>query len=129
MAYIDLLKCIWSSIYDPNTKVEEIVEQYFHPDYEQCINGEVMDRPNYIKHVLEQKKAMRIDSIDYQHFLEQGNELFALYYPRGKNIKNAPVEAEVIAYFRFENQKIVRIHGQVRLIQGDLSDVDMSTSE
>lgn len=31
--------------------------------------------------------------------------------------------AEVIAYFRFENQQIFRIHGQVRLIKGDLVDV------
>ncbi len=84
-----------------------------------------MHRDEYIHHVLEQKKNMTIDTIDYKHIMEKGNELFAIYYPRGKNINNLPVEAEVIAYFRFENQRIFRIHGMVRLIKGNLADVDM----
>jgi len=71
---------------------------------------------------------MTINTIDYKHILEKGNELFAIYYPRGKNSNNHPIEAEVIAYFHFENQKIFRIHGQVRLITGDLADVDMKNT-
>ena len=40
-----------------------------------------------------------------------------------------PFEAEVIAYFCFESQQVLRIHGQVRLIQGDLADMDMKESQ
>ncbi len=86
-----------------------------------------MNRTEYMHHVLEQKKNMMIDTIDYKHILEKENELFAIYYPKGKNINNHPMEAEVIAYFHFENQQIFRIHGQVRLLKGDLADVDMKT--
>lgn len=85
-----------------------------------------MDRDQYIQHVIEQRENMTIDSIDYQHVIEKGNELFALYYPKGKNKNNLPIEAEVIAYFYFSEQKILRIHGQVRLINGDYADVDMT---
>lgn len=60
--------------------------------------------------------------------LKKETSFFAIYYPRGRNINNLPLEAEVIAYFRFENQQIFRIHGQVRLIKGDLADVDMKKS-
>jgi len=35
------------------------------------------------------------------------------------------IKAEVIAYFRFCDKKLIRIHGQVQLIEGDLADVDM----
>lgn len=128
MNYIELLKNIWNALYDPHTNVIEIVNKFFHRDYEQCINGVSMNRNEYVHHVIEQKKNMTIDSIDYKHILEKGNELFAIYYPRGKNVSNLPLEAEVIAYFRFENQQILRIHGQVRLIKGDLADVDMKNS-
>jgi len=128
MMYTELLKNAWNSLYDPQIEVAQAIEQFFHPDYEQCINGVCINRDEYIHHVLEQKKNMTIDTIDYKHILEKGNELFAIYYPRGKNANNLPIEAEVIAYFRFENQKIFRIHGSVRLIKGDLADVDMKNS-
>lgn len=128
MTYINLLKNIWNAIYDPATDVIATVERFFHPDYEQCINGITLNRAEYIQHVIEQKKNMKIETIDYKHVLEKGNELFAIYYPKGRNIKNLPLEAEVIAYFLFEKQKILRIQGQVRLIKGDLVDVDMNNA-
>ena len=128
MSYKDLLKKVWDSIYDPNQDVVATVEKFFHQNYEQCINGVNMDRTQYIQHVLEQRQNMMIDVIDYKHVLEKGNELFAIYYPKGRNNNNFPVEAEVIAYFRLENQQILRIHGLVRLIKGDLADVDMKNS-
>ena len=125
MIYTELLKNIWQSIYDPQLETVKTVEQFFHPDYEQCINGVKMNLNEYIPHVLEQKKNMNIDTIDYKHIIEQGNELFAIYYPKGKNINNLPIEAEVIAYFYFEDKQILKIHGLVRIINGELADVDM----
>lgn len=126
MNYTDLMKTIWNALYDPRASVPEIVEKYFHPEYEQCINGVRMNRKEYIHHVQEQKKNMTVEAMDYKHVIEKGNELFALYCPRGKNKDLRPLEAEVVAYFQFEDQQILRIHGQVRLIQGDHADVDMS---
>lgn len=128
MIYTELLKNVWDTLYDPEKNVIETVNKFFHPDYEQCINGVSMNCHEYIQHVLEQKKNITIERIDYQHILEKGNELFALYYPKGRNKNNFPVEAEVIAYFRFEGQQIFKIHGLVRLITGDLADVDMNNS-
>lgn len=125
MTYLAKLKEAWDCVYDPQKELLETMDTCFHEHYEQCINGVSMNRAEYIQHVLEQRKNFILNSIDYKHVLEKGNELFALYYPRGKNSNNLPVEAEVIAYFRFENDKIYRIHGQVRLIKGDLADVDM----
>jgi hypothetical protein len=128
MTYLNLLKNIWTLIYDPETDAAQIIEKFFHPNYEQCINGVIMTRSEYIPHVLAQKQTMKIDSIEYAQGMENENELFAIYYPRGTNSKNLPMEAEVIAYFHFVNQQLFRIHGQVRLIQGDLIDADMKNS-
>lgn len=125
MTNIDLLKNVIDSIYNPQLNAAETIEKLFHANYEQCINGVYLNRSEYIQHVIEQRKNMTVDQIDYQHFLEKGNELFALYYVKAKNLKNLPLEAEIIAYFCFESQQVLRIHGQVRLIKGDLSDVNM----
>src|ERR1700733_7854458 len=105
----ELLKAIWKSLYDHKTNVSETIEKFFHRDYTQCINGVVMDRTQYIQHVIEQRENMTIESIDYKYVIEEGNELFALYYPKGKNKNNLPIEAEVIAYFCFLKRQIVKI--------------------
>lgn len=126
MTHSELLKEVWNHIYDSKSDVSVVIENFFHPDYEQCINGVVMNRSEYIQHVLAQRETMTVDTIDYKHVLEKGDELFALYYPRGKNKLNLPLEAEVIAYYLFKNKKILKIHGQVRLIKGSFSDVDMN---
>jgi hypothetical protein len=128
MSYTSLLKNILSYIYNPEIDVAETIEKFFHPDYEQRINGASMNRAEYIQHVWAQRKSMTIETIDYKQLLEKENEIFAIYYPRGLNKKNLPIEAEVIAYFRFQDSQLFRIHGQVRLMKGDLADVDMKNA-
>ncbi|WP_019215423.1 hypothetical protein [Legionella tunisiensis] len=127
LPYIDLLK-IFGILFMTLKQMLLKNREIFHKEYEQCINGVSMNRTEYIQHVLAQRQMVTIDTIDYKHVLEQGNELFAIYYPIGRNKKGLPLEAEVIAYFHFENQQLYRIHGQVRLIKGDLTDVDMENS-
>lgn len=122
---IDRIKDMWSAIYNPKKNVASVIEKYFHPEYEQCINGVIMLRPEYIDHVIAQKKKMVISHIDYRHHLENEEELFAICYPKGKNADGADIEAEVISYFVFRDEQVIKIHGQVRLIKGKFSDVDM----
>lgn len=122
----NLLKQICDAIYDPKKDAIETINKFFHKDYEQCINGVYMNRAEYIQHVLEQRKTLIVDHFDFRHIIEKNNELFALYYVIGTNIQHHPLEGEVIAYFRFENEQVLRIHGQVRLLKGELADVDMN---
>ena len=129
MIYTELLKNMWNDLYNPKIEVIKTIDKYFHHDYEQCINGISMKRNEYLQHVLEQRKNMTINTIEYKQILEKENEIFAIYYPKGKNVDHLPIEAEVIAYSRFENKKIIRIHGLVRLIKGDLADVDMLSTD
>lgn len=125
MNNIEKLKQIWLSVYDSNADVQSVITKFFHKDYEQCINGVTMRLAEYINHVIMQKQNMTMDSIDYKHILEKEDELFAIYYPKGKNLAGFPIEAEVIAYFSFKNNQIFKIRGQVMLIKGSFSEVDM----
>lgn len=125
MQYINILKNIWAAVYDPNKEVKAVIEEYFHPEYEQCINGVVMARSEYIEHVIAQKKNMTIKHMVYRQYIENGSELFAIYCAKGKNTKGSAIEAEIISYFQFQDKQILKIHGQVRLIKGEYSDVDM----
>lgn len=123
--YSEVLKEFWNAVYDKSKSIDDVFERYIHEQYSQCINGVFMQRDDYIKHILQQRELMSIDKIEYAHILEKDKEVFALYYPEGTNRLNMPIKAEVIAYFRFRNEKLFKTHGQVQLLEGNLSDVDM----
>ena len=125
MYYAERLKNIWGNVYDPTQDTKSVIEVFFHPDFEQCINGVVMKRTEYVEHVIAQKKNMTIESIEYKNFLEEGEELFIVYYPKAKDLEGADIEAEVIGHFHFKSNQIFKVHGQVRLIKGNPADVDM----
>jgi len=117
---------IWSILYDKNNDVKTVIEESFHEDYNQCINGIILNRGEYIDHVIEQRK--NIESIEFKHkkYLLQSNELFVIYDAKGKNTEGDDIEAEIISYFEFKDKKVFRIHGQVHLSKGSTSDVDMN---
>ena len=125
MSKITKIQEIWSDVYNPTLDTRNTIRKHFHPQYTQCINGVTMDREQYIEHVLAQKKNMVIEKFVYAHYLEKDNRVFVLYYPKGRDIHHQPMEAEVIAYFEFQGDQLLKIHGQVRLLEGMAQMVDM----
>ena len=125
MNYINRLKIICAALYDPQKNVEAVVKTFFHPEYVQCINGVTMSRSEYIDHGVAQRKNIIIEHIEYMHHVEKGEELFALYCPKGQTHEGLDIKAEVISYFQFQDNLVLKVHGQVRLIKGEFLDVDM----
>jgi hypothetical protein len=117
---------VWDELYDKNKDAKSVIENFFHDDYTQCINDISMNRHDYINHVDAQKK--NIESMDFKckNYLSHAETLFILYYANGKNIDGKDIKAEVIAYFEFKDNKVFRVHGQVQLLKGNPSDVDMN---
>ena len=128
MSNLEYIFQIWDSLYDKNQDVKAVIEELFHEDYNQSINGIVLNRAEYIQHVIEQRK--NIESIEFKHkkYLSQLNEIFLIYVAQGKSIQGNDIEAEIISYFEFKDKKVVRIHGHVHLLKGSPSDVDMRAS-
>jgi hypothetical protein len=57
--------------------------------------------------------------------MSQNDKLFILYNAKCTNTQGDQIIAEVISYFEFKEQKVFKIHGQVHLLQGNQSDLDM----
>lgn len=125
MNYLEHIFQMWHALYDKNQGTEAIIKKFFHPDYSQCINGVFMNRHQYIEHVEAQKRNMDVPEFVYKNYLVQADELFLIYDVKSKNIYGEAIEAEVIAYFKFKDNKVLKIHGQVHLLKGDATDVDM----
>jgi len=125
MSHLEHVFHVWNLVYDKTQDAKTVIKNFFHEDYRQCINGVIMNRDEFIDHILEQKK--NIDSLGFKckvHLLEL-NKLFILYDAKGKNIQGEAIEAEVIAYVEFKDDKIFKIHGQRYLMKGNPSEMDM----
>lgn len=125
MQNIDYFFTMWDVLYDKNQETKTTIENFFHTDYTQTINGSTMNRRDYIDHVIEQKNNLCSMRFKLKKHLAHLDEFFVIYEAEGKNIQEEPIEAEIIAYVQFKDKKIFRIHGQVHLLKGNPVDVDM----
>ena len=117
---------IWKVLYAKDQDPKSVIEEFFHEDYIQVINGVILNRTEYIEHVIEQRKSIQTMEFECKIHMSQNDKLFILYEAKGANTKGDQIIAEVISYFEFKDQKIFKIHGQVHLLKGNRSDVDMS---
>ncbi|MBM3631871.1 MAG: hypothetical protein FJX00_02695 [Alphaproteobacteria bacterium] len=99
---------------------------YFFRKMGESINGVILNRVEYIRHAIEKRKNIQTMEFECKTHMSQNDTLFILYDDKGSNTQGDEIIAEVISYFEFKNQKIFKIHGQVHLLKGSPSDVDMS---
>lgn len=126
MSNLEQIFYIWKVLYDKNQDPKLVIEDFFHEDYTQSINGIILNRSEYITHVIEQRKNIQEMDFECKIHMNQKDKLFILYNAQGKNIQGDEIAAEVISYFEFKDQKVFKIHGQVHLLKGNPSDVDMN---
>ncbi len=117
---------IWQTLYAKVQDPKLVIEEFFHEDYTQSINGVILNRVEYIRHVIEQRKNIQTIEFECKIHMSQNDKLFIIYDAKATNTQGDEIIAEVISYFKFKDQKIFKIHGQVHLLKGNPSDVDMS---
>lgn len=125
MSNLDKIFYLWNVLYDKHQDATSLVTEFFHKDYMQSINGVTMNRDEYLNHVIEQRKTIAsIGFTDKKHMIQE-DALFMIYDAKGKNVEGNDIAAEIITYVEFKDEKIFKIHGQVHLSKGNLSDIDM----
>lgn len=125
MNHLERIFHIWKVLYDRNQDPKLVIEEFFHENYIQSINGIILNRSEYINHVIEQRKNIKTILFECKTYMSQQDNLFIIYNAKGINIQGDEILGEVISYFEFKNQKVLKIHGQVYLLKGNPSDVDM----
>jgi limonene-1,2-epoxide hydrolase len=126
MNNLDQIFHIWKVLYAKNQDPKSVIEEFFHEDYTQSINGVVLNRPEYINHVIEQRKNIDVMEFECKIHMAQADKLFIIYDAKGRSIQGDEIIAEIISYFEFKDKKIFKIKGQVHLSKDDLATVDMN---
>jgi hypothetical protein len=117
---------IWKVLYAKDQDPKSVIEEFFHENYTQSINGIILNRSEYIDHVIEQRKNIQTMEFECKIHMSQNDKLFILYDAKGTNTQGDEIIAEIISYFEFKDKKVFKIHGQVHLLKGNPSDVDMN---
>jgi hypothetical protein len=126
MSYLEQIFHLWTILYDKNHDPKSVIQELFHHDFTQCINGTVLNRCEYTHHVIAQRNHIQKMDFECKFHMAEHNQLFILYQATGQTIQGDDIVAEIISYFEFKDQKIFKIHGQVHLLKGSPSDVDMA---
>ena len=116
---------IWQALYAKDQDPKLVIEEFFHEEYTQSINSTILNRSEYIIHVMEQRNNIQNMEFECKIHISQNNKLFIIYDAKGTNTQGDEILAEAISYFEFKDQKIFKIHGQVLLLKGNPLDVDM----
>ena len=117
---------IWKVLYAKDQDPKLVIEEFFHENYTQSINGIILNRSEYINHVIEQRNNIQTMDFECKIHMSQHDKLFILYDAKGINTQGDKIIAEVISYFEFKDEKIFAVHGQVHVLKGNPSDFDMS---
>ena len=117
---------IWKVLYAKDQDPKLVIEEFFHENYTQSINGIILNRSEYINHVVEQRNNIQTMDFECKIHMSQHDKLFILYDAKGINTQGDKIIAEVISYFEFKDEKIFAVHGQVHILKGNPSDFDMS---
>lgn len=126
MNHLEQVFHMWQMLYAKDQDPKSVIDDFFHEDYSQSINGVILNKDEHIQHVIEQRKHIQTMAFECKTHMSQNNQLFMIYDAKGINTQGDELIAEVIAYFEFKDKKIFKIHGQVHLLKGNPSDVDMS---
>jgi hypothetical protein len=122
---LDQIKHLCKILYARDENPTTVIEEFFHEDYSQCINGTLLNRSDYIHHVIDQRKTMAFIEFEYKTYMMEQDKLFVIYLARGKTIEGDDMSAEIMSYFEFKDKKVWRAHGQVHLFEGNPADIDM----
>ena len=117
---------IWKVLYAKDQDPKLVIEEFFHENYTQSINGIILNRSEYINHVVEQRNNIQTMDFECKIHMSQHDKLFILYDAKGINTQGDKIIVEVISYFEFKDEKIFAVHGQVHILKGNPSDFDMS---
>jgi len=123
----NLLKKIFSDIFEADTFDEKIIRKYFHPKYQQHVNGKILNFDQFVDHMKAIKDTLGSVKIYFERLIEEDDWVCSVHYAEGKKKDGNIVKAKVIAFFKFEQDKIILCDEMTHLLAGNTEDEDIGS--
>jgi hypothetical protein len=130
-APVDILRNMFRDVFCTDSVDQTKIEQYFHPDYKQIVNGlDAMDRDQFVEHLRALKQVVKHISIEIDKAVQSpdGSAASTLHVSSGVKSDTVVVRARVIAFWEFDQTgRITRCEEATHLLSGDATDADLGS--
>ncbi|EMF0916285.1 MULTISPECIES: nuclear transport factor 2 family protein [Providencia] len=106
---------------------EEVIEQYFSPNYIQIVDGKKINYEEFVAHLKVLKEATNNISITIKSIAEGQDCVHTQHIAHAEKKSGDVSEFEVFACFHLSEGKIVRCEELTRMIAGEKADGDLGS--
>lgn len=119
-----VLDALHTIISDPTHSPERIA-RWFSPQYQQQVDGNLLNYEQFIAHMATLKAVTRAMTIDIKAIADSGDDVLTHHYARITKQDGKSSLIEVFAHFQLRAGRIVRCDELTRLLTGDPADSDL----
>lgn len=119
-----VLEALHTIISDPVHSPEQIA-RWFSPDYQQQVDGNVLDYGRFLVHMATLKAHTRRMTIEVKAIADSGDTVLTHHQVSVTKQDGQTSLIEVFAHFQLREGKIVRCDELTRLLTGDPADADL----
>lgn len=103
------------------------IQRWFHPDYRQIVGDTELDRDGFATHVSAQKEAVSETKVTWEHLVEEGDSVASVHIIDAVKRDGSTMAEKVIAYWEFEDDRIIRCDELTHLLSGSAADRDLGS--
>lgn len=122
MDLITLTKSALVSVIESESFDELNVERYFSPNYQQVVDGTVLNLSEFKQHLTTLKQLTNAMKVTVVAMAQHNEHVFSHHQVTIDKCSGERSMVEVIAHFQWKNNKIVRCYELSQVIKGNKSD-------
>ena len=123
---IEIIKNAMSLFSKINLSTEDI-DEFFTNDYIQNVDGNILKKEEFVKHVQLLNNLIDTIHFDFEHVVEKDNYVATVHYATVKKKDGTKSKTKVIAIFGFKNGKISSCNELTELIHGSKGDHNLGS--
>lgn len=121
---------IFSDLTDPAVPAAEVVA-HFSPDYRQSVDGRLLDREGFARHVAALKADLSQGVVHFERVVAAGQQAASVHRAEVWRRDGRRARLKVVAFFEFEHAgpdaRVRRVEELTHLLEGDASDRDLGS--
>lgn len=105
-----------------------MIEEYFHPDYIQLVDGKRLDFQGFVAHL--RSLGEKVDRLElvFERLFGEGDNVCSVHRVNVAKKDGTFAQIKVIAYFQLSGDRIILCDELTRVISGDEGDAELGSS-
>lgn len=117
-----LIKDAFSQIVESTSADEKVIADFFHPKYQQYVDGQQLDYSDFIQHMIVQKGVISNTVVNFKNIVAEDELVFTNHEVIATKNDGSIIKVHILAEFTIADGKIIRCDELTRIIQGSAED-------